>query len=92
MERNTPLPNEVVERGRGLGQRLLLERQKAIEWRKARQSPPKCLDCGSTDILRDKDVGILIPQRGRVRIKGAGWCSTAYHRQAFTPEGDRIPN
>jgi hypothetical protein len=70
---------------------LLTKRRR---WREGRRSPPKCLQCGSAEI-------VVLPCEGeRVRNPaGTGWvevtitglCSTSFNNRFYTPEGDRIP-
>lgn len=65
-----------------------------IEWRRQRQSPPKCLVCGSTRIA---NVGRLPgeefthPKTGeRVIIAESGMMSVAAWHAKYTPEGDML--
>jgi hypothetical protein len=62
-------------------------------WREARRSGPKCIECGSADIL-------VLPYNrpvpspagpGTVTLGVRGMCSTYFNNWYFTPEGDRIP-
>ncbi len=62
-------------------------------WREQRVSPPRCLLCGSTDL-------VLLPERvevpnpcgeGTVVLSVIGHCSTSFNEWFFTPEGERIP-
>jgi hypothetical protein len=67
-----------------------------LKWRLERNSPPKCLVCGSTDIVfplsKDETVSeINIPDIGTVRVESAGISSTEFANWFYTPEGDRIP-
>jgi hypothetical protein len=75
------------------GIRFITILQKRRIWRMGRKSPPKCLDCGSTEI-------VLLPEGQRVANPiGAGWieltvsghCSTSFNNRYYTPQGDRIP-
>lgn len=63
-----------------------------IDWRKKRQSPPKCLHCGSTAILPiPEDDEFLHPAHGlRMRVSGRGFMSTSEWHATYTPEGDQI--
>jgi hypothetical protein len=71
--------------------KLLKQRRR---WREGRVAPPKCLECGSAEI-------VVLPVEGQ-RVKnpaGTGWvqvaitglCSTYFNNRFYTPEGDRIP-
>jgi hypothetical protein len=62
-------------------------------WREARKTPPKCLICGSTEIivfkLGEKARNPIGP--GWVEITETGHCSTEFSNRSFTPEGELIP-
>ena len=69
------------------------ELKRRRRWREGRKSPPKCLECGSTEI-------VLLPEGEKVENPtGPGWvevtvtghCSTSFNNRSYTPEGDRIP-
>ena len=80
--------------------RGLHDRQGAVEqmesrrrWLIGRESPPKCLTCGSAEI-------VVLPEGETVRNPtGPGWvavtvtghCSTSFNNRYYTPEGDLIP-
>lgn len=66
--------------------------QARINWRKKRQSPPKCLHCGSIDIVPvPDDEEFDHPVTGlRMKIAGQGFASTDQWQATYTPEGDRI--
>jgi hypothetical protein len=73
--------------------RLITRLEKRRRWREHRNSPPKCLECGSTEI-------VLLPEGQKVtNPTGPGWievtvtglCSTSFNNRFYTPEGDRIP-
>lgn len=66
--------------------------QARINWRKKRQSPPKCLHCGSTDILPvPEDEEFDHPATGlRMKAAGQGFASTDQWHATYTPEGDSI--
>ena len=75
------------------GIRFITRMLKRRRWREGRQSPPKCLGCGSAEV-------VLLPEGERVdNPTGTGWvevtvtghCSTSFNNRFFTPEGDRIP-
>ena len=58
-----------------------------------RESPPKCLECGSTEIVvfpvGERAGNPMGP--GWVEITITGLCSTSFNNRFYTPEGDRIP-
>jgi len=69
------------------------ELQRRLRWRAARLSPPKCIVCGSTDIM-PLPTGEPIPSprgEGQIQVHVVGMCSTSFREWYFTPEGDRIP-
>ena len=62
-------------------------------WRENRVSPPRCIECGSTDIVVFP-INQPVPDpagRGTVEVRSRGMCSTAFNEWFFTPEGQRIP-
>lgn len=63
-----------------------------IDWRRKRKSPPKCLHCGSTEILAiPEDDEFLHPATGQqMKVTGRGFASTAVWQATFSPEGDRL--
>jgi len=72
--------------------RRLSERTIRLQWREGRAAPPKCLECGTTDVI---DLGdgqeIASPcSPGTLTICWVGMCSTAFRNYFYTPEGDRI--
>jgi hypothetical protein len=62
-------------------------------WREERVTPPKCIECGSTDIvvLPINEVVSNPAGPGTVEVRIRGMCSTDFNEWFFTPEGDRIP-
>jgi hypothetical protein len=63
------------------------------EWRKARKSPPRCVLCGSIEIVR-LPPGEHVPHpdgSGWIELDVIGMCSTSFNEWFFMPEGDRIP-
>ncbi len=70
-------------------QKLLRRRH----WLQSRSSAPKCLECGSTEIV------VLTPGEKTANPTGPGWvevtvtghCSTQFNNRYYTAEGDRIP-
>ena len=63
-----------------------------VEWRKSRQSPPKCLHCGSTDISAIPDEEEFDhPVTGhRMKVSFRGFSDAAPWHATFTPEGERL--
>ena len=81
MTRHELLPNRLAE----------LQRRRC--WRAARQSPPKCIHCSSTEIAMLPE-GEPFPHPhgdGTIRVDCVGMCSTSFNEWFFTLEGDRIP-
>ena len=75
------------------GIRFITELEKRRRWRDRRKSPPKCLTCGSMEIvlLPDK-VAVTNPTgSGWIEVTVTGHCSTLFMNRFYTPEGDRIP-
>ena len=75
------------------GIHFISELEKRRRWRESRQSPSKCLGCGSLEI-------VLLPHGQKVtNPTGPGWieitvtglCSTPFMNRYYTKEGDRIP-
>jgi hypothetical protein len=62
-------------------------------WRERRISPPRCLLCGSTELVSlPKGVEVPDPRgAGTVVLRVIGHCSTSFNEWFFTPEGERIP-
>ena len=62
-------------------------------WRQTRVAPPKCIECGSTDIVPlPFDGAVANPSgSGTLSVRVRGMCSTVFNEWYFTPEGDRIP-
>jgi hypothetical protein len=81
----------------GKGDKFLNDRiaeiQRRRRWREERKSPPKCIHCGTTEIV-ELPIGMPVPVphgEGQVQIDCVGMCSTNFNEWFFTPEGDRIP-
>lgn len=77
----------------GILAKRLAESRTRLEWRQDRSALPKCLACGTTDVM---DLGdgqeIVSPcSLGTLTIAWVGMCSTAFRNYYYTPEGDRIP-
>ena len=68
------------------------ELQARINWRKMRRSPPKCLHCGSSEILPIPEAEEFDhPVTGfRMKVEGQGFATTDGWRAEYTPEGDLI--
>jgi hypothetical protein len=72
---------------------LIEQTKKRRWWREHRRAEPKCLACGSTDIVVfpiNKQVPNLAGP-GTVEVKFVGMCSGPFTEAFFTPEGDRLP-
>ena len=70
---------------------LLSNARKRREWREHRQSPPKCIHCGSTNIISfPENDAISGPPGTTIRLRCVGMCSTNFNQWFYTPEGDRI--
>ena len=71
----------------------IAELQRRKHWRQARRSPPKCIRCGTTEIVL-LPIGVRVPNPagdGEIQVDCVGMCSTSFNEWFFTPEGDRIP-
>lgn len=86
-------PSSKVSRGLHYRLRIIEQVEERRRWLSSRKSPPKCLECGSTEI-----VVFRIGERaenprgpGWVEITVTGHCSTSFNNRFCTPEGDRIP-
>jgi hypothetical protein len=67
--------------------------QRRRRWREGRKSPPKCIYCGTTEILA-LPIEEPIPNPcgdGMIRVDLVGHCSTDFNNWYYSPEGDRIP-
>lgn len=75
-------------------EKQLAELKLRRQWRVSRRSPPKCIRCGSADIV-EIPHGVPIPNprgAGYVQLCCVGMCSTDFNEWFFTPEGDRVPH
>jgi len=63
-----------------------------LEWRRGRQSPPHCLECGAVDPIPIPTSGEFVhPGTGeRVVVGDWGWADTAPWFAEFSPEGERL--
>jgi hypothetical protein len=89
---------ENLSRGFGQGdsypEQNLVKWERRRHWRVGRKSPPRCIMCGSVDIV-DMPIGQAVPNpagAGQVMVESVGFCSTVFNEWFFTPEGDRIPH
>jgi hypothetical protein len=85
--------DEVLGKGEEFLQKQLGEIGRRRRWRESRKSPPKCIHCGSIEIV-ELPIGKTMPNPngdGEIRIDCVGMCSTSFNEWFFTPEGDRIP-
>lgn len=87
----------VLDKLLGTGEKFLNERiaelRRRRRWREERKSPPKCIRCGTTEIL-ELPIGVPVPNPqgdGEIQVDIVGMCSTDFNEWFFTPEGDRIP-
>ena len=87
------LLNEITGGGDRLLQERLQKTKQRRTWRERRISPPKCIRCGSTDILvLPIDQPVPNPAGpGTIKVRCVGMCETDFDECFFTPEGDRIP-
>jgi len=91
-ERSPTDTPEQIARSQRLLAEAAAEAKRKILWRKERLSPPKCLCCGSTEILfRGDGHKMDVPGHGIIEIECTGMCSTNFMNWFYTPEGDRIP-
>ncbi|MCA9093556.1 MAG: hypothetical protein KDA68_08730 [Planctomycetaceae bacterium] len=63
-----------------------------IEWRRKRQSPPKCLHCGSSEILpipREEEFYHPVSDQP-MKVSKRGFLSMNEWYATYTPEGDLI--
>jgi hypothetical protein len=74
-----------------VGERIA-ELTRRIEWRRARQSPPRCLECGSLGSVPIPATGEFShPHTGeRVVVGDSGWADTAAWFAEFSPEGEQL--
>lgn len=91
MARQAMLP-ELIGEAETFLQNYIAELHRRRRWRESRQSPPKCILCGTTKILQlPIDEPIPSPCGGdQLRIQLVGMCSTDFNDWFFSPEGDRI--
>src|SRR5262249_6046634 len=63
-----------------------------LDWRRGRQSPPHCLECGAVDPIPIPASGEFVhPGTGeRVVVGDWGWADTAPWFAEFSPEGERL--
>lgn len=75
------------------GIHLIMALEQRRRWREGRRSPPKCLECGMTEIVRlpDGEIVLIPTGPGWVEVTITGHCSTWFNNVFYTPEGARIP-
>jgi hypothetical protein len=75
-----------------LSREVQLEKLKQRQiWMAKRQSPAKCLDCGSSQIVPLSAKPVPHPAgEGTIECAFIGMCSTDFTNRPYTPEGDRI--
>jgi hypothetical protein len=78
--------------GPGFHAEMIAETQKRRKWREARIAGPKCLRCGTTEIVvLPRDQAIANPfSSGTLTLQFAGFASVAFSNGLFSPEGDRL--
>lgn len=59
-------------------------------WRMRRRTPPRCLICGSTDIVVLEPGRTIRTSGGEIQCEFVGFCSTSFNMWYFSPEGDLI--
>lgn len=68
----------------------IAELQLRRKWRRTRSSPPRCIPCGSSQIVPlEYDVPVRAG-RGFVLLDCVGFCDIGFHISYFMPEGQRI--
>ena len=90
LEMTRPPPPDLKAPGDRFQREQILELELRREWRKRRQTPPRCILCGCTQIVplehakpvRVGDISIVLEM--------VGMCSTGFNMWYFTPEGERI--
>lgn len=84
-------PNDKIHKvfGRGTIDRILADARIRLQWRPTRNSPPRCLDCQSTDIINIPAENFVDPVSGtKFRLLSCGHASMATEtRRRLTPEG-----
>ena len=71
---------------------LIEKAKKRRLWRERRVSPPRCIHCGSADIVifRLVEPTPHPAGAGTIEVSAVGMCSTQFNEWFFTPEGERI--
>jgi hypothetical protein len=85
--------DELLGKGDEFLHEQIAELQRRRRWREERKSPPKCIHCGTTQIVA-LPMGVPVPNPGgpgQIQVDCVGMCSTNFNEWFFTPEGDRIP-
>ena len=80
-----------VSNGAPVAERIA-ELSRYVQWRRGRQSPPRCLECGAVGPVPIPLVGgFAHPQTGECVVVGdSGWADTAPWFADFSPEGERL--
>jgi hypothetical protein len=86
-----PLPTPDAPGDRHQRERIA-ELQLRRTWRLNRRSPPRCIQCGSAEIVQLEHRKPVHAGHGTVVLEMIGMCSTGFNMWYFTPEGERIPD
>jgi hypothetical protein len=68
----------------------LADMQRRRKWRASRESAPKCIQCGATDIILLELGKVVETPRGSLQVDCVGFCDACSNPWVFTPEGDRV--
>ena len=82
---------QFVSNGQPVSTRIA-ELEKRINWRIARENPPRCLECGGFDVVAlPGGDEFRHPNTGEVVMEvSSGWTDAGPWHAEFTPEGDRL--
>lgn len=82
---------QLVSNGQPISARVA-ELEKRIVWRIARANPPRCLECGSLDIVAlSGSTEFRHPKTGELVTEvSSGWTDAGPWSANFTPEGDAV--
>jgi hypothetical protein len=81
-----------LRKSRSLRRRLISDAVQRRLWRVSRQSPGRCLSCGSTNVIVFR-IHQPVPNPsgpGTIVMRVDSVCRTINSEQLFTPEGERI--
>jgi len=72
---------------------MIQDLERRIEWRKKRQSPPHCLECGGIGSVPVPGSGEFVhPETGeKVVVGSCGWADDGPWIADFSPEGEILP-